>query len=76
MSQQSLSEIIARAVADYGFRLAVIWGTDQITEGFCLSPSQTEILTELIVPELKKLPNPVEPEDQAAVRKRLVGLLS
>ncbi len=71
MSQQSLSEIIKRAVTDYGFRLAVMWGTDEVVSGFGLTPKDARILTEFIVPELMTLPNPVEPADQAAVQERL-----
>ncbi len=76
MSRQTLNEIIHRAVADYGFRLAVMWGTEDVATGFGLDAHQAGVLTEVIVPELMKLPNPVEPDDQPAVAQRLSELLS
>ena len=76
MSQQVLREIIDRAVADYGFRLAVMWGTDDVIAGSDLSAGETGVLRDLVVPELKKLPNPVEPADHAAVQERLANLAS
>ncbi|MDE0121321.1 MAG: hypothetical protein OXS33_06260 [bacterium] len=76
MSQQALREIIDRAVADYGFRLAVMWGTDDVIAGSDLTSGEGESLRDLVVPELKKLPNPVEPADHAAVQERLANLAS
>lgn len=76
VDRQSLEEIIHRAVADYGFRLAVMWGVEDVATGFGLDAHQTGMLTGVIVPELMKLPNPVEPDDQAAVAQRLSELLS
>ncbi len=76
MSQQVLREIIDRAVADYGFRLAVMWGTDDVIAGSGLDSGEADILRDLVVPELKKLPNPVEPADHAAVQERLANLAS
>lgn len=76
MSQQVLREIIDRAVADYGFRLAVMWGTDDVIAGSDLTSGEGDFLRDLVVPELKKLPNPVEPSDHAAVQERLANLAS
>ena len=76
MSQQVLREIIDRAVADYGFRLAVMWGTDDVIAGSDLSSEEAGARRDLVVPELKKLPNPVEPADHAAVQERLAKLAS
>lgn len=76
MSQQVLREIIDRAVADYGFRLAVMWGTEDVIAGSDLSSGEAAVLRDLVVPELKKLPNPVEPADHAAVQERLANLAS
>ncbi len=75
MSQKGLVEIIERSVADYGFRLAVIWGTDDVVTGFQLTPGEARTLTESIVPQLQKLPNPVEPADQPTIREHLAKLL-
>ncbi len=76
MSQQALRQIIDRAVADYGFRLAVMWGTDDVIAGSDLTSGEGEFLRDLVVPELKKLPNPVEPADHAVVQERLANLAS
>jgi hypothetical protein len=74
MSSQALEEIVNRAVADYGFRLAVMWGTDDVVAGSNLTSGDARILREVVLPELRKLPNPVEPADQAAVQERLSRL--
>ena len=76
MSQQAIRQIIDRAVADYGFRLAVMWGTDDVIAGSDLTSREAEFLRHLVVPELKKLPNPVEPADHGAVQERLANLAS
>ncbi|MCY3562695.1 MAG: hypothetical protein F4Z41_01655 [Acidimicrobiia bacterium] len=76
MSRQALRMIIDQAVADYGFRLAVMWGTDDVAAGSDLTSGEAEILRDVVVPELKKLPNPVEPDDHVAVQERLAGLTS
>lgn len=76
MSQQALREIINQAVFDYGFRLAVMWGTDDVVAGSDLTPREIQALCEMVVPELKYLPNPVEPDDHAAVQERLAKLVS
>lgn len=74
MSEHILREIINQAVADYGFRLAVMWGADDVIKGLDLTSQEARTLTELIVPELKKLPNPVEPRHHDATQRRLAGL--
>ncbi|MCE2527605.1 MAG: hypothetical protein J4G00_08750 [Actinomycetia bacterium] len=74
MSQQALREIIDQAVVDYGFRLAVMWGTDDIVARSDLSSQEAGVLRRLVVPQLQRLPNPVEPDDHAAVQERLAKL--
>lgn len=76
MSRETLRRIIDRAVADYGFRLAVMWGADDVVAGSDLTSREARALEELVVPELKKLPNPVEPADHATVQERLAKLAS
>ena len=72
MSEQVLRAIVHQAVADYGFRLAVMWGADDVVAGSDLTPGEARSLREVIVPELHRLPNPVEPADHAAVAERLL----
>ena len=76
MSQQALRAIIDQSVADYGFRLAVMWGTDDVIAGSDLTDDEARALREVVVPELKLLPDPVEPADHAAVQQRLASLAS
>ena len=71
MSQQALREIIDKAVADYGFRLAVTWGTDDVIAGSDLTKQEADRLKSVVVPELKRLPSPVEPADRSNVQARL-----
>ena len=74
MSRKALREIIDQAVADYGFRLAVMWGTEDVIAGSDLTSEEAETLRDLVVPELRKLPNPVEPADHGEVQERLANL--
>lgn len=76
MSQQALRAIIDKAVADYGFRLAVMWGTDDVVAGSELTAEEAQALREVVVPELKLLADPVEPADHAAVQERIAKLAS
>ena len=76
MSQQALRAIIDQAVADYGFRLAVMWGTEDVVAGSDLTAEEAQALREVVAPELKKLPDPVEPADHATVQERLAKLVS
>lgn len=74
MSHQALREIIDRAVVDYGFRLAVMWGVDDVVAGSDLAAEEARALRRVVLPELRRLPNPVEPSDHAAVKERIAGL--
>ncbi len=76
MSQHALQDIIEQAVADYGFRLAVMWGTDDIVAQSGISAAEGDVLRSIVVPELKSLPDPVEPEDRPETVARIVGLVS
>ena len=76
MSSQALREIIDKAVADYGFRLAVMWGPEDVITMSDLSPEEGEVLLSAIVPELKVLPDPVEPSDRSSVQRRLAEMAS
>ena len=76
MSQQALRAIIDKSVEDYGFRLAVMWGTDDVVAGSELTAEEAQALREVVVPELKLLPDPVEPADHATVQERIAGLVS
>ncbi len=74
MSRKALREIIQKAVADYGFRLAVMWGTDDVVAGSDLTAKEADALRKVVVPELKRLPDPVEPADRPSVQARIEDL--
>jgi hypothetical protein len=72
----SLAEIIEQAVADYGFRIAVIWGTDDLIARSELDDHDGRVLTRIVVPELRRLPNLVEPGDRKNVSDQIFRLAS
>ncbi len=74
MSQEALLNLTNQAVADYGFRLALMWGTNDVVARTGLTKQEADILRSKIIPELKQLPNPVEPGDLPTVQARLAGL--
>ncbi len=71
---ETLRELIEMAVADYGFRLAVMWGPDDVIAMSSLTDEEASVLKHVLLPELKALPDPVEPDDRPNVNKRLVEL--
>ena len=71
---ETLRELIEMAVADYGFRLAVMWGPDDVIAMSSLTDEEASVLKRDLVPELKELPDPVEPDDRPAVNNRLMAL--
>ena len=76
MSKEVLRDIIDKAVADYGFRLAVMHGVDDVIAASDLSDSEATALKDTVVPELKNLPAPVEPADRLSVQSKLADLAS
>ena len=71
---ETLRELIETAVADYGFRLAVMWGPDDVIAMSSLTDEEASVLKRDLLPELKALPDPVEPADRPVVNKRLMEL--
>ena len=51
-----------------------MWGTDDVIARSDLSEGEAERLTNVVVPELKQLPDPVEPDDRPSVQARLADL--
>ena len=68
-------DITNRAVADYGFRLAVLYGSEDIARRWELSEREQALLEGTSLPLLAELPNPVEPENVAAEQQRLANLI-
>ena len=71
---ETLRELIEMAVADYGFRLAVMWGPDDVIAMSSLTDEEASVLKRDLLPELKALPDPVEPDDRPNVNRRLLEL--
>ena len=64
-------EIINRAVADYGFRQAVMYGTQDIGRRWGLTETEQTVLEGTAVDLLTALPIPVPPADIPAEQARL-----
>ena len=64
-------EIINRAVADYGFRQAVMYGAQDIGRRWDLTETQQAVLEGTAVDLLVALPVPIPPADIPAEQARL-----
>jgi len=75
-----LIDIASRAVADYGFRQAVLYGAADIARKWELSEVESALLAGPVLAELSALPIPVQPADvpaeQARVSEVIRGLVS
>ena len=68
-------EITNRAVADYGFRQAVLYGSADIARRWGLTDPEQETLEGTAVELLAVLPRPVPPENIAVEQRRLEALI-
>ena len=68
-------EIADRAVADYGFRQAVLYGADDVARRWELSDQETSVLETTVVQRLSALPIPVQPEDVPGEQARLAEMI-
>ena len=71
MSVDKLIDIANRAVADYGFRQAVLYGSADVAMKSGLSDREAAILKETLLELLAALPVPVQPQDIPAEQARL-----
>jgi hypothetical protein len=75
---EKLIDIANRAIADYGFRQAVLYGAADIARKWELSEGETAQLSGPVITELNALPIPVQPEnipaEQARVSEVIRGL--
>lgn len=71
----NLSEVVNRAIADYGFRQGVIWGAETVARQWQLSNEELRVLEDALIAELEDLPIPVEPADQPAEQQRFADLI-
>ncbi|MEE8464982.1 MAG: hypothetical protein V3S68_00795 [Dehalococcoidia bacterium] len=77
---EKLIDIANRAVADYGFRQAVLYGSADIARRWSLTEDETAFLSGPVSAELSALPIPVQPADipteQARVSEIIRGLIN
>jgi hypothetical protein len=66
-----LIDIAERAVADYGFRQAVLYGAEDVARRWELSDQERSLLEGPVLEMLAALPIPVEPDDVPAEQARL-----
>jgi hypothetical protein len=72
---EELMEIANQAVADYGFRQAVMYGPDNVGRRAGLSEEQQALLEGTVVEFLANLPIPVQPADVPAEQARLAAAI-
>ncbi|PKB72079.1 MAG: hypothetical protein BZY87_02180 [SAR202 cluster bacterium Io17-Chloro-G6] len=70
-----LIEIADRAVADYGFRQAVLYGADDVARRWALSDQEKSVLESTVLQRLGALPIPVQPEDVPGEQARLAQMI-
>ena len=68
-------EITNRAVADYGFRQAVLYGVDDIARRWDLTDQERSVLEGTVLAPLGALPVPVQPADVSGEQDRLAELI-
>ena len=77
---EKLIDITNRAVADYGFRQAVLYGSADIARRWGLTEEEAALLSGPVLAELSALPIPVQPADilaeQARVSEMIKGLIT
>ncbi len=72
---EKVIEISDRAVADYGFRQAVLYGADDVSRRWGLSDQERSVLEGIVVEALSALPIPVQPADIPGEQARLAELI-
>ena len=70
-----LIDIVNRAVADYGFRQAVLYGSAEIARRWLLTDAEAAILSGTVLSELSALPIPVQPADIPAQQARISDIV-
>ena len=68
-------DLANRAVADYGFRQAVLYGPNDIGNRTGLSPKEQETLEGPVMEFLVSLSIPVQPEDIPSEQARVVRII-
>ena len=68
---EKVIEIANRAVVDYGFRQAVLYGAEDIAQRWELSSEERKVLDGTVLDLLGALPIPVEPADIPGEQARI-----
>ena len=74
-AMDKLIDIANRAVADYGFRQAVLYGAADIARRWSLTEEEAALLSGPVMAELNALPIPVPPEDIPAEQARIAEII-
>ena len=72
---EKLIDLANRAIADYGFRQAVLYGAADIARKWELSEEESAQLSGTVLAELNALPIPVQPADIPAEQARVAGVI-
>ncbi len=72
---EKVIEIANRAVADYGFRQAVLYGADDIARRWELTRDERAVLEGPVLERLGALPVPVQHEDIPGEQDHIAGLI-
>jgi hypothetical protein len=75
VASEALHQLVEHAIADYGFRQALLWGTDDVLASAGLDAAEGAALRERLLTEIEGLPVPVEPAERPAQLARLLALL-
>ena len=70
-----LIDIANRAIADYGFRQAVLYGAADIARKWELTEEETALLSGAVLSELTALPIPVQPANIPAEQARVSAVI-
>ncbi len=70
-----LIDIANRAVADYGFRQAVLYGSVDIARRWSLTEEEAALLSGPVLAELSALPIPAQPADIPAEQARVAEVI-
>ena len=72
---EKIIDISNRAVADYGFRQAVLYGLVDIVAKWSLTDEEAAVLSGPVLDELSALPVPVKPAVIVSVQSRLEEII-
>ena len=75
MASEAARALAEKAIADYGFRQALLWGTDEVLASSELPPGEEAAVRGRLLAEIEALPVPVEPQERPAALARLLALL-